>query len=367
MPLAFECGGSVFAPAVRIDTSTEPARLGSAMHEALRPLAEGGSVPWETLSEMAIKYAVDADDLRVVVSGALRLWKLVGETFPGAVTEVPLSMAITPDATLSGHIDILSVTGKVAHLGDWKSGYRDHNYRDQMMAYGTLVLADDRAIDSVQMTVLWARVGDVERYSMNREDARAWVKLVRDEVLGWNGTFRPAPSRCDWCPRTFECPAARAQLQKDVAAVLALPELVSDLTQLPPRAIFDLLHRAKQLATYAERIPAYVKAHVLKHGDVVDGDDEDAPRLFIQDGTKREADVLRTWAVLEDSEGFTTPDFAQVLTISLGDVEDIVAKRAGKGMGAAAVRALGEKLIDAEAVRLIPTTRLSEKKGRKGA
>jgi hypothetical protein len=361
MPLAFTCPGSVREPKVKIRTSSGPADLGTCGHEVLRPLAEGGSVPWEALPEYANRYGVDLAELRIVVAGAFKLWKLVKDSYPGAVTEVPLSMEVSPGVTLSGHPDILSVSGTRASIGDWKSGRKDSDYGHQLKAYGALVLNDDASLVEAALAVLWTREGDVESLTMDRDDARTWLSRVRDEVVGWDGVFHPG-SHCDWCQNTFECPAARAQLAKDVSAVLALPELVADLSTMPPSAIISLLRRAKQLAAYGKRVPEYVKEHVQKHGDVVDP--VTGTKLTIETGEKRELKVGPAWHVLEDN-GFGSAEFAEVVTLSIGGIEDIVAKRAGKGNGAAAVRDLGAKLTAADAVILLPTSRLSEKPGRK--
>jgi hypothetical protein len=93
-PLAFKCGGSVVEPSVRLDESSEPARLGTAVHHALRPLAEGGSVDWASLPTLADEYECSADELRMLCAMATKLWPQLSATFVGALTEVALEAEV---------------------------------------------------------------------------------------------------------------------------------------------------------------------------------------------------------------------------------------------------------------------------------
>lgn len=367
LPLAFLCPASVRPERLTIDESSGESELGTASHEALAELAETGIPPWGKAVELARRFKVEERDVRALLALGARLWQAVGAAFPRASTEHELEYRDPGGAfVLTGHADILSWIGKLVRIGDWKTGRRDADHAEQLRGYCVLALesaAGDGAWPTTEAEAfgLWVRDGEVERYRMTRPDSRAWLGRVRTEIVEWDGRYH-AGRHCPHCPRSHECPAGLALVRRDVAAIAddaALAERLGDdaLASLGPDGVVALLARADLAAAVAGRVRAAIKAHVQSHGDVVGG----GRRLTLQHDDRRELDVLAAFPVLY-AQGFDDDDLAQIITLSLGAAERVVAKKAPRGKGAAASRALVAALETAGAITNNETTKLVTKR-----
>lgn len=358
LPLAFRCAASVRPAELRIDEVHESANVGTAAHEALRSLAETGSLDWEAIPEIAARHRVDEDEVRMLCALGNTLWQSVSESFGGALTEVALSAELD-GVTLTGHVDLLAIHGTVARAGDWKTGRKDSDYSAQMRAYAALILLDNPQLTEVTVTVLWVRDQSIENYTMRREGLRAWLGDLTARVIEWDGVYRPG-EHCRHCPRSHECQAANALARRDVAA-LNDRELVeraeNELSQMTAEQILDLHRKVVMVSSYCERVHAAIKEHVAKHGDVV----ADGKRLTIETQERRQLDPLAAWPVLE-AAGFDDEDFARCVDLRISRVEKVVAEKAGRGNGAAAVRKVAKELESAEAVERKQTHKLVQKR-----
>ncbi len=364
MPLAFKCGGSVRLPLVRVREEQEAANLGTATHKALQPLAEGKGIDWDGITEIADRYAVDFAELRMLVASGSKLWHKVRASFPGAITEADLAIEI-PWANLTGHVDLIAISGDVARAADWKSGRKDSDYSEQMRAYGSLVLLSYPQLREITVTILWLRDEEIENYTMTRADAVAWVARLEVEVVRWDEVFRTGP-HCQYCPRSHECEAANAMVRRDVAA-LADKALVAraecEIELMSPAEVVSLYEKASLVENFAGRVRDAIKAHVVKAGDVVvKTGDVVVNRLTLEREARREIDPEKAWPVLENA-GFTDADFARSMTLRISKIQDIVAERAGRGKGAAAKRKIEAELDEAGAISIREIQKLRLKRG----
>src|SRR3990167_10944758 len=134
----------------------------------------------------------------------------------GARAEVALE-AREDDLVLTGHVDVLAVDGKVASLGDWKSGRLDADHGAEVKGYATLVFSEYPEVEVVHSSVVWLRDQEIETYTVTREQSIAWVAALRRRVVEWDGrTFYPGAA-CTWCPRSHDCPAIVAETRRDIA------------------------------------------------------------------------------------------------------------------------------------------------------
>lgn len=356
-PSAFRCPASVRAPHLAIRESGEAADIGSAAHEALRPLVEGRSVQWDELPALCERWSVPVDDVRILCAQAQKMWADMGEMFPEATTEVELSTRLPGGTILTGHIDFVATVGTTAIGGDWKTGRKDSDYAQQMRAYAALLLLDDLSLTSATFVIAWVRDGDVERYTMTRDGLHEWLASLTERVLEWDGTYHPGP-HCGHCSRNHECDAANALVRRDVAAILDTPaEMASALASMPAGDIVSLLRKARMVSDYADRVAKAVSQHVQAHGDIVSDD----ARLTIQVEKRRRLKTLEAWPVLE-AAGFGDEDMAACVEISASEAESIVAKRAGRGKGAGAVREFKAALEYAGAVEMTERRKLVERR-----
>lgn len=362
LPLAFLCPGSVRPEGVVVDESGAESDMGRAAHEGLATLAETGSPPWGETGALARRYQVDERELRALLALGARVWAAVGAAFPEPATEQTLVYRDPAGAfILTGHADVLSWIGRLVRVGDWKTGRRDEDHSEQLKGYCVLALEAGRAFgaDQAEAFVLWVRDVEREHYLMSRRQATAWLERVRREIVEWDGRYR-AGRHCPHCPRSHECPAGRALVRRDVEAMAdeSLTEIGDDaLEALGPDAVAALLDRADLAARVGARVRAAIRGFVERRGDVV----SNGRRLTLQFEERRELDVLGAMPVLY-RHGFDDDELAEVITLSIAAAERVVAKRAGRGKGAAAARVLIADLEGEAAITTTTTTKLVVKR-----
>jgi hypothetical protein len=344
---------------VPINETNDAADVGTAGHDGLAELVRTGKIDWESVPALAKKHDVDEPELRVMLALGAQLWASVRESFPNALAEVPMQAQVGT-ATLTGHTDILARSLLTAHVGDWKLGRLDSNYREQLLGYAALALLTYPELTAATAGVLWVREHEYERYALSRHGLDEWRHRFEAEIIQWDGTYRPG-SHCQYCPRSHECPAANALARRDMAILLDqdLPgqledtETIAELIRRDPAQIVALVEKARAVSKQADRVVDAIKAEVLRSGDIVGAD----KRLTLLKSEKRHLDVIQAFPVLQE-EGFDDGDMAEVISISVSKAETLIAKRAGKGSGAAAVRAFDDKLAKAGAISTSTSTSL---------
>lgn len=347
MPLALKCPGSTVPPVVAVEESNQAAALGTAVHEVLRSLAERDLVEWERIPTIATAHGVDPEDVFVLARMAAKLWPSLRDSFAGALTEVALSAEAHP-ILLTGHADLLSIRERVARAADWKTGRVDSDYSAQMRSYAALVLLENPDLMEATVTVIWIRDGEIENYTMTRVGLKEWLGEVSARILAWDGVYHPG-AHCRYCPRSHECDASNALTRRDVAAMTdkdLAERIETSLSLMQPSGIIELHRKAISVLDVAGRVRDAIKAHVVARGDVVG----DGIRLTVDTQTRRDLVPEKAWPLLEDA-GFESADFASCIDMHISKVEKIVAQRAGKGKGAAAVRDLTARFEEAGAVQ----------------
>jgi hypothetical protein len=359
-PIAFLCGASVQPSDLPINVLSEAADVGTAAHEALRSLAETGRLDWDAIPMIAKRHGVPEDDVRILCAQANKLWPQLADTFQGALTEVELSAVIADGFTLTGHADLLTITGTVARGGDWKTGRKDSSHEQQLRAYCALVMLENPELTEVTFTAIWVRDSEIENYTMSRAGCLSWLAELMQSVVHWDGVYRTGP-HCGHCPRNHECPAVLAHIRRDVAAIAdrdLLGRVECEIEKMSAAEIVAVLQKADLVTKFAERTREAIKKHVIAHGDIV----ADGVRLTIATEQRRELDPLAAWPVLEQTGGFTDEDFAQVIDLKPSRVEKQVASKAPRGKGAAAVREIQSALEAAGAVGVKEVQKLTQKR-----
>lgn len=350
-PLAILCPGSLRteSDAVRMNVGGGPASLGTAGHLCAEDLVRDGSVRWDELPAVAARYGLKEGELRAVSGLATKLWRselptggLLSDTFPNAMTEQVLRHS-SDVLTITGTADVVSISGSVARIADFKFGYRDHNYSAQLKTYAALLLLDNPELTQATSTILWVRDQQIENYTMGQQQAREWFETLTRRVANWDGVYRVG-AHCEHCQRRHCCPAGIELARRDVRAFI--DDSAEDrLAQMQPDDIIATLELARRVGRYAEACAEAIKAHVTSSGDVA-GSERVAT---IVRESRRALAPLAAFPVLQDS-GFTDEDMAAIMTLSLGRAEGIVAARAPKRERAAAKRQLAAQLDAAGAI-----------------
>lgn len=356
LPLAFTCPGSIRGAEIPIDAPNEMAREGTAGHKVLSKLVETGKLDWEWLAEVAKDYQVDEANLRIVVAQGMKLWNQVRASFPNPSTEIEMrhnGMGVI----LTGHTDIVATAAFIAYVGDWKLGRLDKNYAEQIRGYMALVLLNYDFLTKAHGSILWAREQEAEGYEMDRAGLMLWLKRLNDEVVEWDGVYHPG-THCQYCPRSHECSAANALARRDYAIVtdqnlpghLEDADTIRELVEKDPGRVIELWQKLGVAEKQLARVRDAIRSEVLRRGGIEGG----GHKLMVQHQEKRHLNVWPAFPVLQ--EELADEQMAEVINISISRVEELVRKKAGKGNGAAAVRALQEKLDAAGAIDTTTTT-----------
>lgn len=363
LPEAMICAGTVRgSDELLVEHVHEGGALGTAVHEALRPVVEHGidRLGDLDLGGLAARHGVERDDLAPLVRYGIDAWKEIADAFgPTPLTEVEVE-AVVAGVRITGHIDVLGESGPEIRIADWKSGRVDRSYRDQILGYLALALIADPEKQAATGIVVWLREREVERYYMTRDDLPAWEERIRTQIVEWNGVYR-AGSHCLHCRRSHNCEALRELARRDVAIFSGgddvQAQIIDGLKDLPSVRLAELYRSAGRVEKLAKSFRESVKRLAIQSGPIDTGDGH---VLAISESETRNLDTAKVWPILE--RHLTAEEMAQAVTVGLGRVEDIIAKKAGRGHGAAAKRALDAELREAGAVILTPSHRLIERR-----
>lgn len=362
LPLAFHCPASIRGSGILINETNEAAGAGSAFHELVCHLVEDGTIEWDRVNEISDKHGgADDQEVRILCGKACKIWPELQIHFPRAMTEVRVEKFLTvKDLKIGGTMDGISISGDVARILDWKSGRLDSDYWQQVRAYGCMILLEFPQLRECTVTIVWVRKGEFENYTLTQADAAEWLRELEARVINWDGVYCPETKYCSHCPRGHECEARNRLVRRDVAAIadLDLDSLEASLATMPAEQIIALTRKAKTVARYGAAVLDAVKAAVLD-GKAIEAN---GVELTVESEVRRELDTKKAWGVLDEHFGFTDEDFGEVVKMRVSAIEKRVAKNAGKGNGAAAVRDLKNRLELAGAVEFNEIFKLVERR-----
>lgn len=170
----------------------------------------------------------------------------------------------------------------------------------------------------------------------------------RAKTEGWASDIKPCPSTnlCCWCARLAECPAvlSLATTISPKHAPLLVPAEMRPSYLTDPAAAKQAYQMAQVLEPLAKAIRKRLTDMVLTEGFEVEG---------MQIVTKADREITSIEAVREAAlqHGVDEAEFTELLTLSITKVEEAVKKKAPRGKGAAAVRALAETLDELGATK----------------
>ena len=362
LPLAFHCPAAIRGSGILINETNTAAGAGSATHELLCHLVEDGTIEWDRINEISDKHGgADDQEVRMLCGKACKIWPQLLPFFPRAMTEVRIDKSIELyGLKIAGTMDLISISGDVARILDWKTGRLDSDYWQQIRAYGCMVLLEFPQLRECTVTIVWLRKGEFENYTLTQADAREWLRELEARVIDWDGVYCPETKYCSNCPRGHECEARNRLVRRDVAAIadLDIDSIEASIATMPADQIIALTRKAKTVARYGEAVVQAVKAAVMR-GQAIEAN---GVELTVESEARRELDAQKTWSVLDQSFGFTDEDFADVVKMRVSAIETRVRKNAGKGNGAAAVRDLRNKLELAGAVEINEVFKLVERR-----
>jgi hypothetical protein len=349
LPLAFTCPGSLRGD-MSIDSTSEPADDGTAVHAGLALVVRGMAPDAAHELMLAEHPACNRGEVTPLFWAGVKMWGEIGKWMPGAYSECHYE-----NDGLSGHLDAESTQETEGAVCDWKSGRKDHDYRQQGFGYAFLKLRKQPALKQVTVHFAWLRTQELESYTVTRERAELWYQELQDRVVNWDGKYHEGP-HCAFCPRRTSCPAVTAMVRSDVA--MFSDGKTFELSTCTGPELCGFFRKVKMLQRMLEAAERNARSEIGHRGDVLDG--EGGVIHYVPAEGPREVDTLRAWPSLV--KRLTDEELAPCLKVRLGEMEAAVKAKAGKGKGAAAIRELNEELKAAGAVSRETTQRLIDER-----
>ncbi len=208
-PITMKCGESQEVPDPYIDDDNEIKRMGSAAHGALERIVKEGLKEPPELSPYLHRWGLPttmADELRFLSWSGLKIWDDLHGSLRLLESEAELSFQYG-DVLLTGHPDILAeADGDCLVVIDFKSGYVDRDYNDQLMGYVRLAWSLYPSYKRAKIITVWLRDGESFKDDVSKADIEAWTERFIERITGPR-RYVPGP-HCVLCKRKYEpCPA----------------------------------------------------------------------------------------------------------------------------------------------------------------
>lgn len=349
MPLAIKCPASqlVDGSTLKIVGDPDMTAMGIAAHKALQAFY---SVAACNLEDIATAYGADLEELKFLYWAGRRIWDYVANMIDIGLSFFEIQL-LSPD--FSGHADrlIISSGGETAWVIDWKSGYKDSDYRQQLLTYAHLAMHNFPVVKQVYVCLAWLRTGEYEGEWVTREASNLWhtETMSRLEAVGFN------PGRhCSHCPRFLECPAAKAQLIQ-AGEVLIESAQQTELTEVDK--FFTILDAQKMLSDYCEKVHTMLRAQLAAVGGKIESEDRE---VFFVEQSRREIDAKVALPIIREKFGSDTAD--QCCSVSKKSIEEVVKASVGRGQKGKAAAAFMAELEERGAVTINKTLRMTDKR-----
>jgi hypothetical protein len=351
LPMFFACSHSQDQMPLLIEAHNDAADLGTAVHDAMRSIVQG--IPVD-VRLVALRHAVDEKELGPLVAYGRKAWAELASSFPRPKTEVDVELDRLV-YHLTGHVDLLSVVEGAARFLDWKSGRKESNdYFAQLAGYA-LCLILGQGYKSATGTVVWLRSQTVETFRFEHVDASTFDAKIADQLSVVRYSHG---EHCAFCPRSHDCPALVAISRRDVA-IFSQADVDALVAQAPAQEVVSMRRRSKVLEAFMKSFDTAVRRRIVAEGPLDSGDGNDL--ALVEENGKRDIKPAKAWPIVQPLlEEMDDDELGEVLSISAAGLDEVVAKKAGKGKGAAAKRALEAELKQAGALTQPKVTKLKE-------
>jgi hypothetical protein len=314
-----------------------------------------GEDPFSLVQNASTYFGADLTELRVLVAQGAKMWAKLKDGYPDAIAEQEMGCFLGGEYALTGHVDVISLNGD-ANILDWKTSRKDPSYKQQMLGYCWLALSNNSTVDRAVATIAWVRTGEVERYTMSRDQMVAWEQSIIQRVIDHDGSYHPGP-QCEYCPRSHECPAANALARRDIAGIIGTTPDQAALDAMTPKQIVDLLEQARRVGRMAEAVQDAIKARVVARGAI----QADDAKIVLESVERKQVLAMKALPVLEGF-GFKYEALADVLSVSLTKAKCHVADSAPRGAKASQAKAFVEALEAAGAIETTISHKLQVKR-----
>ena len=308
LPRIWRCPASIKAPEFPVkDGPVHPVTMtGTLVHKALAAILSGQPAP--DMTELCADYPdVDAGEVGWLVSSAMRIWDGLKEDLGAYVSDVEgyRQTILSPSHALGGSADVEAHCNNTTGLiVDWKSGYLERDYMEQLRGYAALwqvvagALSHPMKYERIVLVVAMLRKSETITEIVTDEQTRDWVEELKSRLQDPEETYTSDPGDCTYCPRKAECGFRPLMLADSASALVGLGDgdimLAEDLAKLYPKA--EALKKALAAYSYALKSALEDEGGPLPVGD--------GTEMYLQEKTRQEVYLESGWPVLNKRLGF---------------------------------------------------------------
>lgn len=217
LPRLLSCTASAASPDVDINESATIASLGSAAHEIYAAMVNEDFRQIPNTYKIADKWGVEETELTQLAYEGFNMWQNLKNLVDVKETEYEMKSALSGDLTLTGHADVIgSLTGapETVVIIDWKTGYKESSYIDQLKGYALLALIENPKATTAKLVVSWTRLGVYDVHDFTRDESvKFCAEVVKKLAPDCEKVYVPSESNCTYCPHKYECEAKRQMMQ----------------------------------------------------------------------------------------------------------------------------------------------------------
>jgi hypothetical protein len=222
----FDCTPSVIGDGglVRINTAGEQAALGKVVHALAGRYIEAGR--FDVKAECNRRGFEDEEEAAGLMNYVVRSWDELRRSFPNPQVErvIKSNVIETPAGSfrIEGTADVLSGVGDTgAVFADWKTGYADDGYHNQMFGYAYCIWNVMGRPENAEILGIVAflrhRYYRVVKYTA--KTLAEWEYDLIHNVLSRVNVYRPG-KHCTHCPIYHTCDARKAETSGTVQALM---------------------------------------------------------------------------------------------------------------------------------------------------
>ena len=222
LPLIRQCPAAAIEPAVGLKSSSDEARLGTAVHDAIGEAIVDGPMTSDVIERCAAAEGVDVADVAPLAWSAWRWWQKWQHLYPDPHVEEALTLLNAGfEVKLTGHPDVWSladgVDGPEIRVVDWKTGYGAADAWDQVNGYALLALRNSEQHVQVYRAIVPLRQGEWEGSYLGIHALESWWAAILDKLVTpkLRDEYTPGP-HCGHCPRNHECPGLASAVSRAI-------------------------------------------------------------------------------------------------------------------------------------------------------
>ncbi len=263
LPRIMSCPASLDVGEVQIQSSSENARIGTAVHEVMADIIRAGDFHMPELYPYADQNGVEVEDISFLCWRGLSIWKQYAPVLQNVEVEQERATVISDEIELTGHPDV-TATMEIGQgvVIDWKTGV-EKECVDQLLGYAALCFTGNPQGVKVIVANLRENVADVRNFES--EDIDKFIEGGTAVVGMKKKPYNPTSENCQYCPRRLDCPA-KAKFAE--SSVMAMESVHSNHSLTTPEQLAGLYDAAASLSRTLEQYKDALKMAVKDAGSI---------------------------------------------------------------------------------------------------